>query len=93
MSPSNMIVLCISLALCLSSVTAFRPLISSRVASVSTSRSQLNMVFMWKDFKKGTEERMGKSVDNIQSQMNTLRARYIHIYIYIYIYIYIFFYI
>eukprot|EP00596_Hydrurales_sp_CCMP1899_P007567 CAMPEP_0119036154 /NCGR_PEP_ID=MMETSP1177-20130426/3667_1 /TAXON_ID=2985 /ORGANISM="Ochromonas sp, Strain CCMP1899" /LENGTH=189 /DNA_ID=CAMNT_0006995539 /DNA_START=230 /DNA_END=799 /DNA_ORIENTATION=- len=32
------------------------------------------MVFMWKDFKKSSEERMGKSVDNIQSQMNTLRA-------------------
>jgi ribosome recycling factor len=43
---------------------------------------------MWKDFKKSSEERMGKSVDNIQSQMNTLRAsgaRYTYIDIYTYL--------
>ena len=30
--------------------------------------------FDWKSFKKGTEEKMQKSVENIQNQMNTLRA-------------------
>jgi hypothetical protein len=30
--------------------------------------------FNWKQFKKATEEKMGKSVENIQNQFNTLRA-------------------
>lgn len=30
--------------------------------------------FDWKAFKKGTEEKMSKSLENIQTQMNTLRA-------------------
>jgi ribosome recycling factor len=30
--------------------------------------------FVWKTFRKGTEDKMGKSLDSIQSQFNTLRA-------------------
>ena len=47
-------------------------------SSGSTSRRPIVMaapqVFDWKPFKKATEEKMGKSVENIQTQFNTLRA-------------------
>lgn len=39
---------------------AFKLPISSRC----NMRSQMSMEFDWKSFKKGTEERMGKSVDS-----------------------------
>lgn len=34
----------------------------------------LDMVFDWKQTKKGTEEKMKKSIENIQNQFNSLRA-------------------
>lgn len=34
----------------------------------------MSMVFDWKTSRKSTEERMGKSLESLQSQMNTLRA-------------------
>ena len=46
--------------------------------SGTTSRSTIMMaapaVFDWKPFKKATEDKMSKSVENIQAQLNTLRA-------------------
>eukprot|EP01041_Mallomonas_annulata_P005360 gene5360-10711_t len=41
---------------------------------IQRCRSGLNMVFEFKPFKKGIEDKMTKSLESIQSQMNTLRA-------------------
>lgn len=64
MTALSLIIACVTLALCLSSVTAFRMPVSSRYVGSVSSRSQLSMEFDWKSFKKGNEERMGKSVES-----------------------------
>ena len=51
-----------AVALCMRNASAFRAPLSSRC--VISSRSQMTMEFDWKSFKKGNEERMGKSVDS-----------------------------
>ena len=58
--------------------TGRRPVAARRATSTSTL-SKLSMMappaeFDWKVFKKSTEEKMSKSLENIQTQMNTLRA-------------------
>jgi hypothetical protein len=64
MTALSLVIACVTLALCLSSVSAFRMPVSSRYVGTFTSRSQLSMEFDWKSFKKGNEERMGKSVES-----------------------------
>ena len=42
--------------------------------NINRKGSFLTMEFDWKKFKKGTEEKMTKSIENIQSQLATLRT-------------------
>lgn len=58
------------LLLSICSLSAFQ----LRYATKFARRSDLAMVFDWKTSKKATEERMGKSLESLQSQLNTLRA-------------------
>ena len=54
--------------------SVMRPPILSRSSSSPGRRSLLCMEFDWKVAKKGAEEKMAKSLENMQSQFNTLRT-------------------
>ena len=59
--------------ICLLTANAFQQSFP-RKSCISNRYRAVEMVFEYKSFKKGVEEKMTKSVDNLQSQLNTLRA-------------------
>lgn len=58
----------------LSHVIAFKPFSISPSIVRNVQKTSLQMVFDWKGAKKLSEEKMMKSVESLQSQLNTLRT-------------------